>query len=70
MEFKEQLEQILRDIIRKEQPNISRVNISNDGEFAIYNVADRYNVRKLSPAAKEFLRTGDREKIRSAPLFL
>lgn len=70
MPFKELLEQILTDAIRKEQPNVSRVTISTDREFAIYNFADQYNVRKLSPAAKEFLRTGDREKIRSVSLFL
>jgi hypothetical protein len=56
--------------VRQKQPNVSPVTISSDGEFAIYNFADQYNVRKLSPAAKDFLRTGDRERLRESPLFL
>lgn len=70
LRFKNQLEEILTDIIRKEQPKISPVTISSDGEFAIYNLADCYNVRKLSPKAKEFLRSGDFERLRNAQLFL
>ena len=70
MEFKDRLEEILTVKLRVEQPNISAVTISVDGNFAIYNVKDRYQLRKLSPAAKEFLRSGDSELIREAPLLL
>jgi hypothetical protein len=46
------LEEMLTAELRKEQPHIPPVSISSDGEFAIYNVQDRYTVRKLSPTAK------------------
>jgi hypothetical protein len=59
VQYKDRLEQLLTDALRKELPHISHVTVSSDGEFAIYNIADRYTVRKLSPAAKEFLRKGD-----------
>jgi len=70
VEYKSYLEEILTIELRKEEPHITRVSISSDGEFAIYNVKDRYTVRKLSPTAKEFLRSGNSERLKEAPLFL
>jgi hypothetical protein len=70
VEHKANLEEILTAELRKEQPHITRVSVSSDGEFAIYNVKDRYTVRKLSPAAKDFLRSGNSERLKEAPLFL
>ena len=70
MQYKVNLEEILTIELRKQQPHISQVSISSDGEFAIYNVNDRYTVKKLSPAAKEFLRSGDAERIKEATFFL
>jgi len=67
---KSYLEEMLTAELRREQPYITRVSVSSDGEFAICNVKDRYTVRKLSPAAKEFLRSGDSERLKGAPLFL
>ena len=70
MQNKTYLEEMLTAELRKEQPHIPPVSISSDGEFAIYNVKDRYTVRKLSPTAKEFLRSGNSERLKEAPLFL
>ena len=52
------LEQTLTSEMRKLEPRTSDVTISSDGQFAIYHVADRYNLRKLSKVAKDFLREG------------
>lgn len=61
MQTKSYLEDMLTTELRKEQPQITRVTISNDCEFAIYHIDDRYTLRKLSPAAKQFLQTGNPE---------
>ena len=58
MQYKTELERILTSELRKHQPQICAVSIVGDGEFAVYNVADRYSVRRLSGAGKEFLRSG------------
>jgi hypothetical protein len=70
VQFKIDLEEILTTLLRKQQPHISEVSISSDGEFAIYNINDRYTVRKLSRAAKEFLRSGKCERIKESALLL
>jgi hypothetical protein len=70
VQYKVDLEEILTTELRKQQPYISTVSISSDGEFAIYSVNDRYTVRKLSPAAKEFLRSGNSERIKETPLIV
>jgi len=52
--------------VRKREPLASDVTISFDGQFAIYRVADRYTLRKLSKAAREFLRkVGDIANVES-----
>jgi hypothetical protein len=70
VQHKVRLEQLLTETLRKEQPKISTVSISSDGEFAVCNIESKYWLLKLSPAAKEFLRCGDLELIRQQPLFL
>lgn len=70
MDHKAELEHILTDMLRHVEPKTPAVTVSSDGEFAIYNVGSRYQLLKLSPAAKEFLRSGDPELIRDRPLFL
>jgi hypothetical protein len=59
MDFRAELEQFLTSELRKRDPKTSRVTISLDGQFAIYYVeGDRYQLRKLSPQAREFLKNG------------
>lgn len=69
-QYRAYLEEFLTSEIRKQQPLVSRVSVSFDGEFAIYNIADRYTLRKLSPAAKQFLQTGDPECIKQQSLLV
>ena len=38
---------------------LAAVTISDDGEYATLQVAAKYTRRKLTPIAKEFLRTGN-----------
>jgi NADPH-dependent FMN reductase len=53
------LSQYLTSEFRKRDPKTSRVTISLDGQFAIYFVGgDRYQLRKLSAQAREFLKNG------------
>ena len=58
LQYKAELERILTGELRKREQLIRDVSIVANGEFAVYNVADRYTVRRLSGAAKEFLRSG------------
>ena len=58
MEPKAQLEKVQTAEVRKREPLASDVTVSHDGQFAIYRVADRCALRKLSIAAREFLRGG------------
>jgi hypothetical protein len=58
VKYKAELEEILTLKVCKQQEGISSVSVSADGQFAIYNVANRYIVRRLSPAATEFLNHG------------
>ncbi len=58
MDPKTHHEQILTSELRKHGPQPSSVAISFDGQFAIYNVADRYILRKLSKTARTFVREG------------
>jgi len=51
-------EQILTSELRKHGPQPANVSISFDGQFAIYNVADRYILRRLSKKAQRFVREG------------
>ena len=69
MRYKAELEQKLTLVVKKDQPSVSRVSITQDGNFAFYNFEDRYTFCKLSPAAKEFLRSGD-PKALTQPLLL
>lgn len=57
-DHKAQLEKILTAEVRKREPLASDVTVSHDGLFAIYYVADRFALRKLSEAAREFLDKG------------
>ena len=61
LQYKAELERILTWELRKREQLIRDVSIVGNGEFALYNVADRYTVRRLSGAAKEFLRSGHME---------
>ena len=70
VQYKADLEQLLTVELRKQQPEVSSVTISSDGEFAIYHVEDRYQVRKLSQSAKDFLSNGDIERLNKKSLFL
>jgi hypothetical protein len=58
MKYKADLERILTDSLREKEPLLSQVLISDKGEFAVVQVADKYTERKLKPLAKEFLRDG------------
>jgi len=58
MDPKSSLEQILTSELRKHGPLRSSVAISFDGQFAIYNVADQYTMRKLSKTAQTFIHEG------------
>jgi len=58
MDFKPAIERVLTAELRKLHPQLSNVTVSFDGQFAIYHVDDRYMLRKLSKAAREFLREG------------
>ena len=69
MRYKAELEELLTTELRKSNSQITHVAVSFDGQFAIYNVADRYALKKLSPAAKGFLQNGDRELLKEC-LFL
>jgi hypothetical protein len=69
MQYKAQLEQILTSELSKQLPRNSQVTVSFDGQFALYNNGDRFTLRKLSPAAKDFLNNGDFGRIRKTPLF-
>ncbi len=70
MKFKAELEQIRTSEVRKQKPQITHVSVSFDGQFAIYNEGDRYTLRRLSAAAKQFLETGDPECIKQHGLFM
>jgi hypothetical protein len=67
--YQAELEQILTAELREKQGGISLVRLSADGQFAIYNVGDRYTLRRLSPAAREFLNHGDTARLREEALF-
>jgi hypothetical protein len=54
VQYTANLEELLTLEVRKQEPLISHVSVSHDGEFAIYNLDDQYTLRKLSPPAKEF----------------
>ena len=58
MQYKIELERILTREVRKRQGWTSEVTITQDGEFAVYNVADRFTVRRLSGLGKDFLLNG------------
>lgn len=58
MKYKAELERILTATLRKREPLVSAVRISDDGLLAIVQVADRYMPRRLSPIGKRFLRNG------------
>jgi hypothetical protein len=70
VKYKAELEEILTLEVCKQQQGISRVSVSADGQFAIYNVAACYTVRRLSPAATEFLNHGDVKRLGELRLFL
>jgi len=58
MDFRADLERLLTSELRKRDPNTSGVTVSFDGQFAIFRTGDRYQLRKLSPKAREFLKIG------------
>jgi len=64
VKYKAELEEILTSELCKQQQGISRVGVSVDGQFAIYNVGDCYTLRRLSPAAKAFLDHRDADLLR------
>ena len=53
------LEEMLTNALRKHEPLMSRVYITDDGEEAVIQVENKYRRRKLSHYGKEFLRTGN-----------
>jgi hypothetical protein len=56
---KTELESILTAQLRAKEPLLSQVLITDDGEYAILQVANKQTRRKFSHYGKEFLRTGD-----------
>jgi len=60
MRYKADLEHYLTAWLQGIEPGpLSRVVISDDGEFAVLHTAEKQTTRKLSHYGKEFLRTGD-----------
>ena len=56
---KAKLERILTDQLFREDPGpFVKVTISDDGQFAVLQVAEKYATRKLSKYGKRFLRAG------------
>lgn len=67
---KSELEQVLTTEVQKVEPNASTVTVSLDGQFAIYvSVGNRYQLRKLSKTAREFLHKGGDVSLVQAHLF-
>jgi len=58
MRYKADLEWILTLALKEREPLLSQVLISDDGEFAIVQVAAKCTRRKLTPIGKEFIHTG------------
>jgi hypothetical protein len=60
MRYKVELEKLLTaDLQRKEPGPLTRVVISDVGNFAVLHVAEKQTLRKLSHYAKDSLRTGE-----------
>ena len=70
MKYKADLERILTTTLRKSEPSLSEVRISDDGVLAVIQVADKYMPRRLSALGKRFLRSGSEMVLAEGESFL
>lgn len=58
MKYKAQMEGYLTASLRRREPLLSEVHISDKGEFAVIHVAGKCTRQRLTQFGKTFLRTG------------